>query len=195
MLRIGLTGGLASGKTSVADLFAQYGAPIIDADTIAHDLTKPNTPTFLKIIQHFTNDIIDNNSLDRKKLRSIVFNHPSEKKWLESLLHPLIRQEIDKKMQNLKASYVIVVIPLLIETSRDWKFDRIIVVDTPETIQIERAIARDHLTAAEANNILQQQASREERLIKADDVIKNHGSRDELKAQVDKLHRDYTVFD
>ena len=191
MLLIALTGGLASGKTSVADSFAHYHIPIIDADRIAHALTAVNTPALDQISQHFSDILNQDHSLNRKKLRSIIFSHKKEKKWLEELLHPLIQANIKEALHKLHAPYAIVVIPLLVETAFDMNFDRIIVVDTPESLQIERAMARDDISYQQANMILAQQASRQQRLTKADDIITNDSTKETLKKQVKQLHEYY----
>jgi dephospho-CoA kinase len=193
MLVVGLTGGIGSGKSTVADLFAKKGVPIIDADIIARDLTQPNQPALAKITGHFgTSILLENGELNRKLLRQIIFTQPAERQWLEACLHPLIFSQMQSIIKQLPDSpYCIAVIPLLTETNSTTFINRILVVDTLPDIQIQRVAARDNMTPAEANAILQSQASRESRLAIANDIITNHKAVPELVPQVDELDLAY----
>lgn len=193
ILRIGLTGGIGSGKSTVANLFAKLGAPVIDADLISHKLTQIGTPCFKKIVAYFGSEILNpKGDLNRAKLKKIIFDSPEKKTWLENLLHPLIRDEMAKQVLELKFPYCIVMIPLLAEAQQHPMVDRILVVDLPREAQLQRVLARDKMTIEQANKIINAQASREARLALADDVIMNEGSPDELQAQVKALHEKYT---
>lgn len=192
MLVIGLTGGIGSGKSTVADVFATLEVPIIDADKIARQLTETDQPAFQAIVRHFGSDILlSNGTLDRKKMRERVFNQPTEKAWLENLLHPLIRQVITKEIAKLSAPYCVVVIPLLFETGPYPFLSRILVVDISPDLQIERVRKRDQLTAEQVEKMLQSQVCREERLAGADEVIGNEGDLARLEREVEKMHRYY----
>jgi len=192
MLTIGLTGGLASGKTTVAKLFAKKNITIIDTDVIAKQLVEPSMPAYDKIIAHFGQQILLNNKhIDRRKLREIIFANATDKNWLEHLLHPLIREQVFQQIKTATSPYCIVIIPLLIENYPSPFIHRILVVDCPEQIQIQRAVQRDNITEALAKNILSQQASQTERLKYADDVIENHTGLDSINEQVDALHLKY----
>lgn len=196
MLIVGLTGGIGSGKSAVTHLFAKHGAPIIDADTIAHDLTQFGKPAYLDIIDHFKEAILlSDGSLDRAKLREVIFNHPEERRWLEEQLHPLIRQEIEKKLAHLKAHYCIVVIPLLFDLNEYTFLDRVLVVDAPIEEQIKRVNKRDGMPPEQIEAILKLQLSREERVLLADDVVMNDKSIEHLAPQVERLHRIYAEID
>lgn len=198
MLIIGLTGGIGSGKSTVARLFADKGIPVIDADIIARNVTEAGEPALTAIAEHFgVNVIMKDGNLDRPKLRTIIFQDPNERQWLEQLLHPLIRDKITQQLATLsaannKAPYCIIVIPLLLETASYSFIDRILVVDTPEHIQIVRVSTRDQALAATAKAIIDTQLAREERLKQADDVIVNDGTHADLTPQVDKLHDQYS---
>lgn len=192
MLVIGLTGGIGSGKTTVSNLFAKHNVPIIDADIIARDITKPGNEAYNKIIAHFGNAVIKPDGyLDRAGLRRIIFADDSERKWLEGLLHPIIRKRIADEIKKLHAPYSIVVIPLLHEVTPYPFINRILVVDTDEGTQIKRVIARDNTSEQQVRSILRTQLKREERRLKSDDVIINDGHIGELSAKVAKLHKFY----
>jgi dephospho-CoA kinase len=191
MLVIGLTGGIGSGKTTVANIFAQYDIPIIDADKIAHALTQPHTDPFKQIVDHFGPEILHNNHLDRKKLRAIIFSNAKEKQWLERLLHPIIQNAIEAEIKKITSAYCIAVIPLLIEAETYSFIDRILVVDSNKKLQIQRVSLRDHMPAEMIESILNSQVPREHRLTKAHDVIINNGKIEDLYPQVEKLHQKY----
>lgn len=192
MLVIGLTGGIGSGKTSVANLFATLGAPIIDADVIAREVIEPSTQAFQTLVAHFSTAVLKpNGELDRAKLRDIIFKDERERQWLENLLHPLIRSEIERQIQHLTTPYCIAVIPLLLEVSPYDFIDRILIIDTPETHQIDRVTKRDKASREQVETILKSQIERSARLQKADDVIINDGKLEDLLPQVLKLHQKY----
>lgn len=189
---IGLTGGIGSGKTTVANFFAKLGVPIIDADDIAHQITKPHALAYRTIVTHFGKQILnDDNTIDRRKLRHLIFENPAEKKWLENELHPLIRQTMRQKIQQIEFPYCICVIPLLTESNDIEFIDRVLVVDSPMTIQIERAKKRDNATAEDIQKIINSQSSRFTRLKMADDVIVNDGDIIALENKVFSLHQAY----
>jgi dephospho-CoA kinase len=192
MLVIGLTGGIGSGKSTIAKLFAERGVPIIDTDLIARELTKPNQAAFSSIVKHMGQDILlADGTLNRAKLRDLVFADPKQRRWLENLLHPLIRKAMEKEINELDAPYCIAVIPLLFEVEFYSLVNRILVVDAPEALQIERVIARDKISKSDVQAILRTQASREDRVARAHDVILNEGKLEDVIPQVEKLHKMY----
>ena len=192
MLGIGLTGGIGSGKTTIANLFAEHNVPIIDADKIAREITQPNQPTTAAILDHFGASLaLSDGQLDRASIRKIVFNRPAERIWLENLTHPIIRAELTRQMQAVTYPYCIAVIPLLIEANWSSLINRILVVDAPYDEQINRVIARDNAQEEDISAIITNQTSRDNRLAHADDVIVNDGSIDALREQVATLHKKY----
>lgn len=191
-LIIGLTGGIGSGKSLTAELFREQGASIIDADQIARDIVKPGMPAYQAILKSFSKNILNNDqTLNRSQLRQLIFQDPSLKKKLESILHPLIRNNIKTAVSECKTPYCILVIPLLIENGRYNFIDRIAVIDCDELLQCQRASQRDQLPSAEIERIIGQQATRQQRLKAADDVIDNTGNQTQLQAQVSQLHEQY----
>jgi dephospho-CoA kinase len=191
---IGLTGGIGSGKTAVSDQLGRLGAGIIDTDVIAHQITAANGSAIEPIRKQFGPDYIDaNGALDRAKMRALVFTNPEAKKALEGITHPLIRQEtIQQAFQQAQQSmpYLVFVVPLLLE-SGTWLdlIDQLVVVDCPKETQISRVMQRNKLTRAEVENILQSQASREDRLAHADFVIENTGDLKHLDQEVNQLNK------
>lgn len=195
MLVIGLTGGIGSGKSTVAKLFAELGIEIIDADEFARIVVQPHTAGLAEIVKHFGKEILTaQGELNRQELRQKIFKHPEERVWLEQLLHPLIRQAMRERLAQVKSSYCIMVIPLLIESKPNELIDRILVVDAPEELQIERAMERDHLDRAQCEAIMKVQATREQRLSRADDVIDNSKDLNYLKQQVKQLNERYRLL-
>ena len=195
MLRIGLTGGIGSGKSTIAALFAAHGVPVIDADVIAHRLTLPGTSTTVQILQEFGPEIADaNGGIDRQRLAQRIFSDRKERARLEGILHPLIRAEMQHQQDTLDAPYCLLVIPLLFETGQEGQVDRVLVVDVDEGTQIARIAARDGRSEAEIRAILSSQTDRAQRLKMADDRITNTGDLAELKAKVETLHRKYLAL-
>jgi dephospho-CoA kinase len=194
-LLIGLTGGIGTGKSTVCKLFAERGVAVIDADAIAKELVALDQPALQAIVQEFGKSIIDaQGRLRRDRLRSIVFSDPERRKRLEKLLHPLILEEMLSRANRAGGPYCILCIPLLIETAQSSAVDRVLVVDAPEALQIQRVIERDHLTIDEIKAIMQAQASREERLEAADDIIMNDSDITQLAEQVQDLHQKYLAL-
>lgn len=192
MLAIGLTGGIGSGKSTVANFFADLGIIIIDTDIIARHVVQSGTVALKKIVDHFGNEILNkDHTLDRNKLAGKVFNNPEEKKWLEKLLHPLIREEVVNAKKRVTSPYCVVVIPLLVETLPNPDIDRILVVEAPQSLQISRVQHRDQRSESEISAIIESQATTDERLAVADDVLMNEGSLEKLRADVNELHKKY----
>ncbi|MTC78048.1 dephospho-CoA kinase [Providencia sp. wls1916] len=192
---VALTGGIGSGKTTVANEFAKLGVPLVDADIIARQVVEPNTPALICIQQHFGQNMLNHDgTLNRGFLRSVVFSEPKEKAWLNALLHPLIQQETQKQLQQVNYPYVLWVVPLLIENKISHLADRVLVVDVTREEQIERTIKRDDTNLEHVINILNAQASREERLSYADDIITNHTNNTELPNRVAELHKQYLAL-
>ena len=191
---IGLTGGIGSGKTAVSDALAKLGAGVVDTDLIAHQITAPNGIAIPLIQKQFGAEYIaSNGALDRDKMRSLVFSNPQARKSLEAITHPLIRSETARQTQELlqqSVPYLVFVVPLLIE-SGNWQelIDYLVVVDCSEEIQIERVMHRSNLPRNEVERMLKAQASRKERLERADFVIENQGTLKELESEVIKLHQ------
>lgn len=190
---VGLTGGIGSGKSTVADLFVARGAALVDTDAIAHELTGPGGAAMAEISAAFGPEIVNPaGGLDRAAMRERVFADPAARQKLEAILHPMIRQISAERCKAADAPYVILAVPLLVEsgTYRE-RCQRIVVVDCPENRQVERVMARNRMTAAEVEAIMATQASREERLAVADDVIVNDAGVDSLFSQVDALNSKY----
>ena len=193
---VGLTGGIGSGKSTIANLFALLDVPIIDADVVAREVVEKGSPLLIKIVEHFGQHILDKQgNLDRTALRQIVFHSEQEKKWLNQLLHPAIRAEMLRQLEAVSAPYVLWVVPLLIENKLSEFCDRVLVVDVLPNIQLERAIKRDESKAETIQNIIASQVDRQTRLNYADDVIENNLPLEEnainLAHQVAKLHHRY----
>ncbi|MET2900267.1 dephospho-CoA kinase [Vibrio rotiferianus] len=193
---IGLTGGIASGKTTVANLFKQqFKIDIVDADIVAREVVEPNTPGLNAIIEHFGTDIVhDDQTLDRAKLRERIFSHPEEKAWLNGLLHPMIREKMIEDLEQVTSDYALLVVPLLVENKLDSLCDRVLVVDVEPQTQISRTVKRDNVSEEQAKAIVASQASREQRLALADDVVKNNPNDPELLLQITDLHEKYLAM-
>lgn len=192
--RVGLTGGIASGKTTVANLFAARGVTIVDTDQLAREVVAPGSALLPKIAAHFGDSVLEaGGGLDRRALRERVFADPAERRWLEALTHPAIRELTDARCAAAPGPYPMVAIPLLAETQGARRFTRVLVVDCDPEIQLERLQVRDGITRAAAQRMLGAQATRNERLAVADDVIRNDGDVAALEAQVEKLHRQYVA--
>lgn len=190
---VGLTGGIGSGKTTVANFFAEYGATVIDADLIAREVTEKGAVGYAAIVAHLGQPVLTKaGELDRKKLRSIIFKDKEVKEWLESLLQPLILQIMREKLKMVTSPYCVMVIPLLTETNFNVDFlDRICVVDTPENRRRQWASQRDQVSEENIELIISAQSTREKRLALADDIIANNRDLAFLKSQVKKLHHQY----
>jgi dephospho-CoA kinase len=191
-LRIALTGGIGSGKSTVTSKFQKLGTPVIDSDVISRDIVKPNSACLEWIINEFGVAILnDDKTLNRQKLRNIIFNDKNAKQKLEGILHPTIYQEIEKQLSKINHPYCLIVIPLLIETQAMEHFDRILLIDTSQDLQISRASNRDKISHEMVETIIKSQASREQRLKYADDIINNNVRIEELNAIVLELHEKY----
>ena len=196
MFIVGLTGGIGSGKSTVADLFVARGAALVDTDAIAHAITSPRGIAIPALRERFGDGILrPDSALDRPAMRQRVFSDPSARRALEAILHPLIRAESDRLCHAAQAPYVILAVPLLIESGgyRD-RCDRILVIDCDPAVQVARVMQRSGLGEDEVRAILAAQASREQRLVAADDVIDNGGAQEMLAPQVEALHRRYLEF-
>ena len=192
MLRIGVTGGIGSGKSTVAELFATHGIAVIDADEIAHELLRPATAVYDAIVAHFGAEILDaQRHIDRARLRLRVFANANERKLLESLLHPRIHTRMQALAQKATSPYCLLVIPLLVEGGQRASVERVLVVDSPEEAQISRVMARSGLRETEVRAIMSAQATRAARLALADDVIVNDRDRAWLAQEVARLHSVY----
>jgi dephospho-CoA kinase len=192
MFRVGLTGGIGSGKSSLAAEFKKLGVPVIDLDQVSREVVKPGGPALNQIFEHFGQGILTTDkTLDRDALRQRVFENTAERIWLESVLHPLIRLRCSELEAELNTPYLILEIPLLAENLDAQKLDRVLVVDLPESIQVERTMQRSCLSEAEVRSIIDRQASREVRRSIADDIVENPGSPQELKQVATELHEKY----
>ena len=195
-LVVGLTGGIGSGKSAAADEFARLGATVVDTDAIAHELTQAGGPAIPEVERIFGQQAIGaSGAMDRDRMRERVFADPAAKRALETLLHPMIREQSHRRIEAAQGPYVIHVVPLLVE-SPDYRkrVDRVLVVDCTEDLQLARVRARSALSEAQVRAIMASQATRAERLAAADDVIDNSGSLDALRKQVGALHRRYLAY-
>jgi dephospho-CoA kinase len=195
MLVVGLTGGIGSGKSAAADEFERLGATVVDTDAIAHQLTEQGGGALPQIERQFGKEFVRDGKMDRQRMRQHIFADAAAKKALESLLHPLIREESRRRIASAEGAYVIHVVPLLVE-SPDYRrrVDRVLVVDAPDEIRVARVCARSKLPEDEVRAIMRTQATREARLAAADDVIDNAGTLAALGSQVAALHQKYLQF-
>ena len=190
--RVALTGGIASGKTTVANMFAAHGVPVIDTDVIAREVVEPGQPALAAVVDAFgTGVLAADGRLDRPRLRERIFGDAEARRRLEAILHPAIRDEMERQSRAAGGPYQVLVIPLLVEGGRRDHIDRVLVVDVPEATQIERLVRRDGVSRDQAEAALRAQASRDARLAFADDVIENTGDVAALETRVAKLHGDY----
>jgi dephospho-CoA kinase len=190
--RVALTGGIASGKTAVANLFATHGVPVIDTDVIAREVVEPGQPALAAVVDAFGTEVLAaDGRLDRPRLRERIFGDAEARRRLEAILHPAIRAEMERQSRAAGGPYQVLVIPLLVEGGRRDHIDRVLVVDVPEATQIERLVRRDGVSQDQAEAALRAQASRDARLAFADDVIENTGDLAALETRVTKLHGDY----
>ncbi|MRI33704.1 dephospho-CoA kinase [Endozoicomonas sp. OPT23] len=189
---IGVTGGIGSGKTAVTDYFAEKGITIVDADLASRVVVESGRPALSAIAERHGSDVLEaDGSLNRRQLRDIIFKNDNERVWLEQLLHPLIRDQILLELQEAHSDYTVLVSPLLVETDQHVMVDRILVVDVPVEMQIERTMTRDGMTEEQTLAIIKKQASREQRQDKADDLVNNSGSLEQLHQQLEALHQKY----
>jgi dephospho-CoA kinase len=194
-LRIALTGGIASGKTTVANLFADLGVPLIDTDVIARQVVEPGEPALAAVVAAFGADVLDaEGHLDRRRMRALIFSNSSARQRLEAILHPAIRAEMERQSREAGGPYQVLVIPLLAEGRQRDHVDRVLLVDVPEELQVQRLMMRDGVTHEQARASLRAQATRAERLAMADDVLRNTGQVDELRQQVAALHERYQAL-
>lgn len=192
MFRVGLTGGIASGKTTVAALFAELGAGLVDTDQVAREVVAEGEPGLEAIVDAFgTGVLLDSGDLDRGALRAIVFGDADERRKLEGILHPLIRARTLTQLDAVEAPYAVVVVPLLVETDFAEFVDRVLVVDCPRELQLERLVQRDQISAAHAEAMLAAQVDRETRSAHADDILDGGQSLDKIRQHVRILHTDY----
>ena len=187
---VGIAGGIGSGKSAVSERFGALGINVVDADVASRQVVEPGQPALAEIAAHFGTEVLDGNGrLDRRALRAHVFQHAAERRWLERALHPRINALMRNQLRRARSRYAILVNPLM--RNRDARADRILVVDVPEGVQIERTMSRDHVDRAQARAIMANQLHRADRLALADDVIVNDGSIADLHARVDALHAQY----
>lgn len=189
---VGLTGGIGSGKTEVSRRFEQLGVTVVDADVVAREIVNTGSSSLSAISEHFGQDILNaNGTLNRVQLRLRIFENPDEKRWLENLLHPIIRKEIVAQLAESKTPYTILSSPLLLETKQDELVSRVLVIDATEEMQLKRASVRDINNQEQIQKIMATQMGRVERCAQADDIIENHGDLNELDIAVKKLHAFY----
>ncbi|QLB20235.1 dephospho-CoA kinase [Vespertiliibacter pulmonis] len=196
---VGLTGGIGSGKSTIADLFAELGVPIVDADIVARQVVEKGSPLLQQIVEHFDNNILTTEGeLDRSALRQIIFQSEQEKAWLNNLLHPAIRSEMQQQLAEISSPYALWVVPLLIENKLTPLCDRVLVIDVTPDIQLARASKRDHSNIEIIQNIMNSQVDRHTRLQFADDIIENNLPLEQnlkhLTQQVAELHQRYLTF-
>ena len=196
MYVVAITGGIGSGKTTVANQFAALGIDVVDADLIAREVVEPGTPALTAIASHFGPGILDEQGrLDRRVLRERIFSDPAAKSWLNALLHPIIRSEMLRQCAAASSPYCLLVVPLLVENRLTELADRVLVIDVDEATQIERTCRRDGVSREQAQAILASQASRSERLAMADDVLDNQGGTSEtIWERILALHETYLAF-
>jgi len=194
---IGISGGIGSGKTTVTDLFAKYGIEVIDADVIARQVVEPGSPALKAIVHKFGQFVLNESggsssgTLDRAKLRNLVFNNIETKNWLNQLLHPAIRQQMLLQTKQAKSAYCLLSVPLLVESKLYEQVDRVVIVDVDEQTQLQRTLLRDKTNEQQILAIMSAQATRQQRLAVADDIIDNNGKADDLAEQVAQLHKKY----
>lgn len=189
---VALTGGIGSGKSTVADAFARHGVMVVDADVIARQVVEPGAPALAAIVERFGNEMLQTDgTLNRAALRQRIFSNPDEKSWLNQLLHPLIHLETQRQLAQVTSPYALWVVPLLVENNLQARADRVLVVDVDSETQLARTIARDGISRQQAQNILSAQVTREQRLAAADDIIDNSGTAQGIEPLVAALHRRY----
>ncbi len=195
VLTIALTGGIGSGKTSIASIFKSLGVPIIDSDTISKEIILPGKPCFKDIVNEFGEEILTNKgTIDRYKLRDIIFNNDKARIKLENITHPIIFKNIDIQISLINYPYCLVIVPLLVETKSVKYFDKVLLVDTLENIQFERVAKRDSISPTLLRKIIKTQATRSERLKYADDIIENNNEIGNLNEYINILHKKYLTL-
>ena len=192
---LGLTGGIGSGKSAAAEHFAALGVHVVDADHAARWVVEPGRPALSQIAEHFGDQVLQaNGQLNRGALRTLIFSEPEQRRWLEALLHPLIREAIADNLAQAQSPYAILVSPLLIESGQYTTTQRVLVIDVPQALQIQRTLKRDNTSEEQVQAILKVQASREDRLRHADDVLTNDRDLEALKTEVERLHHFYLTL-
>lgn len=194
---VGLTGGIGSGKTTVADRFGALGATLVDSDLITHELTGPQGAAMPRLVEAFGPDIAEaDGRMNRARMRELVFNDPAARKRLESIVHPMVRELSERRIRQASGPYVISVVPLLVESGNGWQrwADRVLVVDVPEAVQVERVMRRNGFPREQVLAIMRAQASREQRLAVAHDVVDNSGEPAGLDRRVSELHQRYLAL-
>ncbi len=195
MLKVGLTGGIGSGKSTVSNLFAQLGVPIVDADVIARQLVEPGQAALRQLCSAFGGEILNQDgSLNRPRLRQLAFSNATQKQRLDDIMHPLIFDEIQTQVSNVNSVYCILAIPLLLESAKKYAVDRVLVVDCSEQTQLQRVLERDKVGEEQALAIIGTQADRQDRLTAAHDIIYNDDSVAHLAEQVKNLHNSYLLL-
>lgn len=189
--RVGLTGGIGSGKSTVSSIFSRLGVPVIDADQIARSLVEPGTHALSKLTAHFGEEILNQGQLDRRRLRELIFTDEAAKQWVEALLHPLIQREMLSRADQQDFAYVVLEIPLLFEAGYQNLLDRVLVIDIPPALQVDRVVSRDVVPQDQVELVISAQIPAKARLNLADDVIDNTGSLEQLRKQVESLHSKY----
>ena len=188
---VGITGGIGSGKSAVTDYLETKGIAVVDADKVARVVVEPGTSGLSAIVDHFGEDILlPSGGLDRAALRSVVFDNPDERKVLEKITHPRIREEIGRQLSDASSPYVVLASPLLLESGQNSFTDYVVVVDVPESIQLSRTMERDDNSEQLVKSIMAAQLDRKTRLSRADTSISNDGTLEELHARLDDLHKD-----
>lgn len=192
---VGLTGGVASGKSAVAQSFQSLGVPVIDTDRLAREVVRPGSEALAELVDAFGEHILtEDGELDRRCMRETVFADEAARRRVETILHPRIANRLEQRLEQVDAPYCVVAIPLLVEAGWTGRVDRILVVDVPESMQVSRVMDRDGIDAQAAQKMLQAQSTREERLEVADDVLDNTGDMEDLDALVGRLHAAYTAI-
>lgn len=191
---LGLTGGIGSGKSAVSAIFEELGIQVVDADIVAREVVEPGSVGLTKITAHFGDEILTSNgTLDRAKLRAIIFADESQKQWLNNLLHPLIRESMLSQLKQATSNYVILVAPLLFENGLEKYCNHTLLIDVPVDVQITRTTARDNVSVELAKQIIASQMSRADKQQKAGDILNNNRPLEEVKTDVQKLHEKYLI--
>lgn len=192
MLIIGITGGIGSGKSAASDYLAEQGITVVDADRVSRQVVEPGQPALDKIRAHFGDRVIQaDGTLDRRALRELVFDDPEQRRVLENITHPAIVEEMRRQLTGSDSPYTVLVSPLLLETDQYRMVDRVLLVDVPESVQLERTARRDEVPGDQVRRIMAAQMDREDRRRRADDIVSNDGTLADLHRQLDELHKQY----